>query len=513
MNGHPLSRSLERLCDLCWLHAREAMCVTDCRSGLVVDINPQFEKLTGYSRCEVVGKPQSVLHPEGELERLQEAFESATDAGVPLEFHILRRDGHIVPIRTPVSSRFRVDGCTLILSILHDVSDMERRADGNEGERHALEAAQVAVLNGLQGIPSEEMLHRVCERITHRSTNVLAWIGIAKSDCRYKAEVVGAVGAALGHVKGAKIGWLGEGLDDDSPEGAVKRTSIARTPGDTETDDRFNGWRGRARQREIRSLVAVPFRFNGGRASLSVCSGKPRAFKCEIRDEIVQHAEQIGAALDAFGQKERLAAERELYRQAQQDFDDALLTTVDVLTRIMEARDSYTADHGNRVALIATGIAREMGWREEKIRGLRLAALIHDIGKISIPMEVLNKSGPLSDAEWLLAKEHPTTGYQILKDIPFAWPIAAIVHQHHERMDGSGYPLGLGGDQILAEAKVLAVADVVDAISCARPYRAALGMGAALLQIERDAGTLLDADVVHSCVSLIRNQRLIVSSY
>jgi len=174
----------------------------------------------------------------------------------------------------------------------------------------------------------------------------------------------------------------------------------------------------------------------------------------------------------------------------------------------MEMRDPYTAGHQSRVAEIAVAIGKEMGWPENRLQGLRVAAQVHDIGKISIPAEILTKPGRYTVPERIMVQVHPETAYTILKDIPFAWPIADIVRQHHEKIDGSGYPFGLRGDAILPEAKILAVADIVEAMASDRPYRAALGLEAALAEIKELAGTLLDAEVVRVCTALFRENRL-----
>jgi HD-GYP domain-containing protein (c-di-GMP phosphodiesterase class II) len=151
-----------------------------------------------------------------------------------------------------------------------------------------------------------------------------------------------------------------------------------------------------------------------------------------------------------------------------------------------------------------------MGWPEERLHGLYVAGQVHDIGKISIPAEILTKPTKLSAGEWALIREHPETGYTILKNIPFAWPIAEVVRQHHERLDGSGYPHGLKGDAILPEAKVLAVADIVEAMASHRPYRPAMKLSIVLQQIGKDAGSLLDAEVVRVCAALFREKRLVL---
>jgi putative nucleotidyltransferase with HDIG domain len=162
------------------------------------------------------------------------------------------------------------------------------------------------------------------------------------------------------------------------------------------------------------------------------------------------------------------------------------------------------------VAAIAYAIGKEMGWPEERLQGLRVAALVHDIGKISIPSEILTKPAKLSKEEYDLIKTHPEAGYSILRDIPFTWPVADIVRQHHEKLDGSGYPFGLKVDAILPEAKILAVADIVEAMASERPYRAKLGLEVALAEIKALSGRLLDPDVVRVCTNLFREKRLVL---
>lgn len=181
----------------------------------------------------------------------------------------------------------------------------------------------------------------------------------------------------------------------------------------------------------------------------------------------------------------------------------ALHDTVKALGAIVGLRDPYTADHEQRVTRLAEAIAIELGLDEDTREGLMLAGEVHDVGKIAIPAEILSKPGALADTEYLLVKQHVAQGEKILSTIGFARPVAAIVGQHHERLDGSGYPRGLAGDQILLEARVLAVADVVEAMASHRPYRAALGVDAALDEIRQGAGTLYDGEVVSACERVI----------
>ncbi len=175
--------------------------------------------------------------------------------------------------------------------------------------------------------------------------------------------------------------------------------------------------------------------------------------------------------------------------------------TVCGMALMAETRDPYTAGHQHRVSQFACDIAIQMGLPDDQVESIRISGLLHDIGKIRIPVSLLNRPGKLLKAEWELIKMHPLVGYKILKNIPFPWPIADIVYQHHERIDGSGYPRGLTGKDILLEAKIMAVADVIEAISSHRPYRPALPIESALNEIKNQKGSLFDKAVVDSFLS------------
>jgi len=179
--------------------------------------------------------------------------------------------------------------------------------------------------------------------------------------------------------------------------------------------------------------------------------------------------------------------------------------TVEALASAVETRDLYTASHQRRVAALAYAIAREMGGiGADQMKGIRTAAILHDIGKLRVPFELLNNPGHLTDIELELIKRHPQAGCDILKNIEFPWPVARTVQQHHERLDGSGYPAGLRGDSILLEARIIGVADVVESMSSHRPYRPGKGINAALQEITRARGSFYDPEAVDACLALFR---------
>jgi putative two-component system response regulator len=177
------------------------------------------------------------------------------------------------------------------------------------------------------------------------------------------------------------------------------------------------------------------------------------------------------------------------------------------MAQMVEIRDPYTAGHQQRVALLACAIAEKMGLSTHIIEGIRIAGILHDVGKIRIPVSILSRAGQLLDAEHEVIKIHPQISFEILKNIPFPWPVAHMVFQHHERLDGSGYPLGLKGDDILLEARILAVADVVEAKSSFRPYRPALGIEVALDEIRQGRGVIYDSDAVDVCLELFTKEK------
>ncbi len=193
-------------------------------------------------------------------------------------------------------------------------------------------------------------------------------------------------------------------------------------------------------------------------------------------------------------------------KQAEEGLKKTMDATIETVSKIVEVKDPYTAGHQQRVSQLATAIAKELNLSPDKVEGIRIASLIHDIGKISVPTEILSKPTALSDIEFSLIKGHSQIGYDILKSIDFPWPVEEIVLQHHERLNGSGYPQGLKADKIMTEAKIIGLADVVEAMSSHRPYRPALGIDAALEGISKNRGILYDPEVVDACLKLFKKK-------
>ncbi len=224
-------------------------------------------------------------------------------------------------------------------------------------------------------------------------------------------------------------------------------------------------------------------------------------------EELLEYVAKTIASILELKQAEKELRLCEIKRESYEKLRDALTKTIEAMALTVELRDPYTAGHQRRVTKLAQLIGKEIGLPQEKIDGLFLAASIHDIGKIYVPAEILSKPGKINNIEFELIKIHSQVGYDILKGIEFPWPIAKIVMQHHERIDGSGYPQGLLGNDILIESRIISIADVVEAMSSHRPYRPSLGINMALEEILKNKGRLYDPDVVDACVKVVKENK------
>lgn len=227
--------------------------------------------------------------------------------------------------------------------------------------------------------------------------------------------------------------------------------------------------------------------------------------KEDLESTVKEQSNELTQLKEAFqSHVASLAEEEEALRQGFSKVERLLNDTIGAIATIVQRKDPYIAGHQQRVSQLACAMGREMGLKSEQIRVIRIASFLHDLGKVFIPTEILAKPGKLSKVEYSMVKSHPDADYQILKKIDFSCAIADIVHQHHERLDGSGYPLGLKGDDIHLEARIIGVADVVEAMVSSRPYRPAPGLDAAMKEIEDGRGKLYDPDAVDACTRLFR---------
>ncbi len=346
----------------------------------------------------------------------------------------------------------------------------------------------------------QEVVQRMCEAIVAKGGYKMAWVGYAEVAAGKPVKPVGWAGDGADYVKQAAITWADD-MRGQGPTGRCIRSGEPQVARDIARDPSMKPWRERALKYGYNSSLTLPLKTPDGQVfgALMIYAAEAYAFDPDEQSLLVEMSGDL--AYGILSLRTRTAHEQDLQHLAR-----SLDATVESLAHTVELRDPYTAGHQRRVSEIAVALASELGLSQDRIKGLRLAASIHDIGKISIPAEILAKPTQLNEVEYELIKGHSEAGYDLLQGIEFPWPIAEMIRQHHERLDGSGYPRGLKGEEILLEARVMAVADVVEAMASHRPYRAARGLDVALAEIERGRGTMYDADVVDACLRLFREK-------
>lgn len=335
------------------------------------------------------------------------------------------------------------------------------------------------------------LLKEVCEAAVRAGGYLLAWYGRLVTNSVVRLHSIAASGPAIDYLEDFTVTWAGDETPH-SPGGMAVDTRGPVFTRDIRTDPAFADWRERADTYGIRSLVSIPVFIDGDLDGvLTIYSDEPDVFDDTATAILWTLCQHVG-----FGMEKLRAASR---------INDALEGTIRVLTRALEARDPHTAGHQASVSALSEQIAIRLGMSNLDVQGIRLAALVHDIGKIGIPTELLLKPSQLRGAEMALVREHVLIGEEVLSTVDFPWPMSTIIGQHHERMDGSGYPRGLSGTDILMAARIIAVADVTEAMSRARPYREGYGREATIEHLQSSRGIGYDADAVDACVEILTN--------
>ncbi len=475
-------------------------------AGVCTMCNPAAARLLGYSQPQaLLGK---VLHglvhhsyPDGteyptEACRIHRVVLDGTPAHSEDEMY-WRADGTRFPAEVRAAP-IRRDGA--IVGAVVSFFDITQRKE-TERTLRRLSRAQTALSRCnaamVRASDEAELTQAVCDLLVDVGGYRLAWVGSAEPS---------GDGLRLVVVAGDRIDVLeSEGLALEEAERELARWCAALAV--------------RTGQRQVvRDLSQAPdyaaFAACGHRSCLSV----PLLDEGKSFGTLSVHAAEVDAFdAEELALLEELASDlaygiRMLRTQKQRDeahagLEKSLLQTIEAVALTVEKRDPYTAGHQRRVAQLAAAMAEDMGLSESRVHGLRLGAMIHDIGKIYIPAEILTRPGKLSEVEFKLIQTHPEVGFEIMRGVEFPWPVQAMILQHHERLDGSGYPRGLRGEDILREAKILGVADVVEAMASHRPFRVALGIEVALQEIQRGRGTLYDPEAVDSCVRLFGDGR------
>ncbi len=480
--------------------ARDGILLLNAETGQIEDVNPFLIDLLGYSYDEFLGKKiweigafkDAALNKEAFVELQSTRYIRYDD--LPLETN----DGRLISVEF-VSSVYDFEGVDIIQCDIRDNTKRHRAEVALRATTRALQILSESNVALLHEKNETNLLAEYCRISVETGGYRMAWIGMADSGPEKRVDVIAHYGHEDGYLELSQISWA-ETDRGMGPTGRAIRSGKVQCSNDISIDPAMAPWRAEALKRGYKSSIALPFQFGDGKmACLNIYGALRENWSAPERKLLQELAADLGFGITAL----RTTVAKMRY---QESLRVSLEQTIQVIANTVDERDAYTAGHQRQVANLSSRIAVELGLSADRIHGLHLAAMIHDLGKIGIPSELLAKPKVLSAMELGLIKEHVNIGFNILKDIAFPWPIAQIIRQHHERMDGSGYPLGLKGDALLLESKILAVADEVEAIASHRPYRAALGVEAALAEIAAHRGTLFDADVVDACLCLFREK-------
>jgi PAS domain S-box-containing protein/putative nucleotidyltransferase with HDIG domain len=410
--------------------------------GFILDANDAALSCYGYSHTEMLNlKVRDLRSPDFEIHAIAQTGQ-AHSLGVMFETENIRSDGTLFPVLV-WSAPILVEGEPATLEVVHDITGRKRDEAELRFQNMILSTVQEASLDGILVVDQNQRM------LSYNRRFVEIW------DPPEELLTSG----------------------DDAPLLAFNAAQLSDPESFTES---------------VRYLYQDPTR--SSQDELLLADGRILdRYSSSMLGPDQEYLGRVWYFRDVTGRK-----------RMEQTLLDTLTSVTDVVGTVSEMRDSYTAGHQRRVAELAVAIARDLGMEHRAIENLRTAALLHDVGKMSVPAEILAKPGTLSAMEFALIQAHPEAGYSVLTSARVPGPVPEIVYQHHERMDGSGYPRGLKGADLLEASKILMVADVVEAMSSHRPYRAALGMDEAVAEIEAGAGTLFDPRVVESCVRVVR---------
>lgn len=490
---HALDASEERY-RLIFEHSSEAI-FFGRPDGSVEAANPSACRMFNLNEAEIRKLGRSgILDPSDP--RLPAALEERRRTGYFYgELRGLRSDGSTFPAQ--VSSTLFRDAKSeeRTSTLIRDITVQVQREDQIKHLNRILRTVSACNEALVRARSSADLLEEICRDIVEIGGYLLAWVAVADAPPSGASRPIAWFGNEAAYQVHAQLDHDPEHLRHCLVSAALanQRTQLCNR-----LNERPECSLGELSAIGVQSVLSLPL-LNDDQllGALTLFSTLPESFDPAEISLMEELAADLAYGITAL----RTAQERDRYLER---FERALQSTVTAMARTLEIRDPYTAGHQQRVATLAVAIALEMGLPARQIEGLKFGGMIHDIGKVGVPAEILVKPGRLTRIEYQLVQQHPEAGSQLVADIDFPWPMASMIAQHHERMDGSGYPAGLKDDEIILEARILAVADVVEAMSSHRPYRAGLGMEAALAEIEQGSGQLYDATVATACIKVVR---------
>ncbi|MFA6188428.1 MAG: HD domain-containing phosphohydrolase [Sulfuricurvum sp.] len=459
----------------------------------IVEANARFAEMLGYRPEEMLG-----LHTWDYEAIMSEAeirgnFPDLSNVNMTIESRHRRKDGTMYDVEVSISGTM-VGNEAMVFTVSRDITERKQAEESLRRANRALTTLSAGNLALVRATNEDMLLQSVTNVIVEKGNYSLAIVCYAENDPEKSiTPMVWSGTEDSDFVEGCR---MSDTEQEQLPIARAIHNKTTQILRDIASEAESKPWRDAALARGYVSNITLPL-YEGSIVfgALSIYASEANAFD----KEEIRLLEELSSDL-AYGiitLRTRVEHEQHaiLLRRSMEQ-------SIQTIAATLEARDPYTAGHQERVGELATAIAQEMGLSEEQIQGIHFAAIIHDLGKIHIPAEILSKPGKLSDIEFMLIKTHPQEGYDILKEVQFPWPIADIILQHHEKLDGSGYPNGLKGEQILLEARIICVADVVEAMSSHRPYRPGLGIESAMDEIKKGRDRVYDSDVVDACLKL-----------
>jgi len=500
-NSMPLSAAdLNRRYRQLFETAQDGILLLNAWTSQIEDVNPFMVDLLGYTREEFLGKR---VWEVGVFENTELGKEAFVD---------LQKKGHIrydnLPLKTKDGQQISVefacflsnyDGVAVIQCTIRNITAQDLAEKALRITARALKVISDTT-TVLINTPDElDLLNSICRVIVETGGYRMAWVGYADASGGSRVQPMAHYGYEEGYLKVAEVTWgyTEKGL---GPTGNAIRSGELQFVEDIANDPSMIPWRVEALTRGYHSAIALPLRHASGLLGcVTVYGSSIETWPVEERALLQELADDLAYGIVTL---RTLAT----YRKNEAALRNSLEQSIQAIASMIDLRGTHVGGHQRRVASLCREIAGQLGLTEDRIHGLHLAATFHDVGKIRIPSELFSKPRGLTSKEFSLIQEHSSFGFEMVKDIEYPWPIAQIILQHHERVNGTGYPQGLKGNQMLLESKILAVADVVEAMSSHSTYRPALGVKAALGEIVAQRGILFDGPVVDACVKLFQDK-------